>query len=267
MMIEMKNEKNLFLYILDGSLLKKRFYDKILVNLKLAEVFVMYKIFIVEDDLSIQEKMAKKLKEWEFDLYTCEDFKKVEEEFIKVEPDLLLLDINLPYYDGFFWCKKIRKISKVPIIIISARESAMDQIMAMDIGADDYIVKPFYMEVFLAKIKAVLRRNYAYSDEALNVITYKDLKLNLNQNKLLVEEHEIELTKNEFIILQSLFSHSDKILTRNELMNALWNSDSFIDDNTLSVNVNRLRKKLSTYDIEELILTKKGIGYYLNENY
>lgn len=227
----------------------------------------MYKIFIIEDDESILKQMKIKLKEWDYQVQVVNDFKLIDNEYKAYKPDLVLIDINLPFYDGFYWCKKIRSISNVPIIIISARDSSMDQIMAMDIGADDYLVKPFEMDIFLAKVKAVLRRNYSYSDIALNVLTYKDLTINLNKTELLWKDRVIELTKNEFLILQELFTYKDKILSRNELMNALWNSDSFIDDNTLSVNVNRLRKKLEQEGIKKLILTKKGIGYYLNENY
>jgi len=152
-------------------------------------------------------------------------------------------------------------------MMISARDSSMDQIMAMDLGADDYIVKPFYMEVLVAKIKALLRRNYAYKDSSLNLLTYESLKLQLSMSQLINGDEIIELTKNEMVILESFFNDPNRIHERSELMHRLWQSDAFVDDNTLSVNINRLRKKLSDYQIKDLILTKKGIGYYLNESF
>jgi len=227
----------------------------------------MYKLLLIEDDQSIREKIKNKLEDWDYNIILIEDFKNVEEIFIRESPDLVIIDINLPYYDGFHWCKSIRKLSKVPIMMISARDSSMDQIMAMDLGADDYIVKPFYMEVLVAKIKALLRRNYAYKDSSLNILTYKNLKLQLNMSQLIIGEEIIELTKNEMVILDSFFNEPNKIHERSDLMNRLWQSDAFVDDNTLSVNINRLRKKISNYHIDDLILTKKGIGYYLNESF
>lgn len=227
----------------------------------------MYKILLIEDDQSIREKMKNKLKDWDYTISLIKDFKNVESTFLRESPDLVIIDINLPFYDGFHWCKCIRKLSKVPIMMISARDSSMDQIMAMDLGADDYIVKPFYMEVLVAKIKALLRRNYAYKDSSLNLLIYKNLKLQLNMSQLIIGEKIIELTKNEMVILDLLFNEPNKIHERNDLMNRLWQSDAFVDDNTLSVNINRLRKKLLDYEIKDLILTKKGIGYYLNESY
>jgi len=227
----------------------------------------MYKLLLIEDDQSIREKIKNKLEDWNYNIILIEDFKNIESIFIRESPDLVIIDINLPYYDGFHWCKSIRKLSKVPIMMISARDSSMDQIMAMDLGADDYIVKPFYMEVLVAKIKALLRRNYAYKDSSLNILTYKNLKLQLNMSQLIMGEEIIELTKNEMVILDSFFNEPNRIHDRSDLMHRLWQSDAFVDDNTLSVNINRLRKKLSDYKINDLILTKKGIGYYLNESY
>lgn len=227
----------------------------------------MYKLLLIEDDQSIREKIKNKLEDWNYNIVLIEDFKNIEEIFIRESPDLVIIDINLPYYDGFHWCKSIRKLSKVPIMMISARDSSMDQIMAMDLGADDYIVKPFYMEVLVAKIKALLRRNYAYKDYSLNILTYKNLKLQLNMSQLIMGDEIIELTKNEMVILDSFFNEPNRIHNRSDLMHQLWQSDAFVDDNTLSVNINRLRKKLSDYKINDLILTKKGIGYYLNESY
>lgn len=227
----------------------------------------MYKIYLVEDDYSIREKMEKNLSGWDYEICLSNDFREIEKEFTELSPDLVILDINLPHYDGFYWCKKIRKLSKVPIMMVSARDSDMDQIMAMNLGADDYMTKPFYMELFITKVKALLRRNYAYSDEKLNIINYKDLMLLVGKHQLKKDDKVIDLTKNEFIILEILFNNPNKIITRSELMNGLWNSDSFIDDNTLSVNVNRLRSKIKEIEVNDLLLTKKGIGYYLNEDY
>ncbi|HKL42896.1 MAG TPA: response regulator transcription factor [Clostridia bacterium] len=227
----------------------------------------MYKILLIEDDQSIRDKIKNKLEDWDYKITQIKDFKNVEEIFISDSPDLVMIDINLPYYDGFHWCKCIRKLSKVPIMMISARDSSMDQIMAMDLGADDYIVKPFYMEVLVAKIKALLRRNYAYKDSSLNLLTYESLKLQLSMSQLINGDEIIELTKNEMVILESFFNDPNRIHERSELMHRLWQSDAFVDDNTLSVNINRLRKKLSDYQIKDLILTKKGIGYYLNESF
>lgn len=227
----------------------------------------MYKLLIVEDDYSISKKIKNKLQQWDYKVVVAQEFKAIDQLFIQEMPDLVMLDINLPYFDGFHWCKHLRKLSKVPILMVSARDSSMDQIMAMDLGADDYIVKPFAMDIFIAKIKALLRRNYAYQDASLNILVFKDLKLNISQSQLLVGDQNIELTKNELIILEQLFSSPQAIHQRNELMEHLWESEAFVDDNTLSVNINRLRKKLDRFNITDLILTKKGMGYYLNENY
>jgi OmpR family two-component system bacitracin resistance response regulator BceR len=227
----------------------------------------MYKLLIVEDDYSISEKIKNKLQQWDYKVVVAQEFRTIDQLFIQEMPDLVMLDINLPYFDGFHWCKHLRKLSKVPILMVSARDSSMDQIMAMDLGADDYIVKPFAMDIFIAKIKALLRRNYAYQDASLNILVFKDLKLKISQSQLLVADQSIALTKNELIILEQLFSSPQKIHKRDELMQQLWESEAFVDDNTLSVNINRLRKKLKRFEITDLILTKKGMGYYLNDNY
>ncbi|MBK1811817.1 response regulator transcription factor [Clostridium sp. YIM B02505] len=221
----------------------------------------MYKIMIVEDEEKIREIITASLKKWGFDVCCVEDFSNVVGEFASYSPSLVLMDINLPVFDGFHWCNQIRNISKVPVLFLSSRNTNMDIVMAVNMGGDDYITKPFSMEVLIAKINAVLRRTYSYSDASIDVINYNGVLLSLKDNTLHYESKSVELTKNEFKILYVLMKNHERIVSREKIMQELWEDESFIDDNTLTVNINRLRRKLNEIGLEEYIKTVKNQGY------
>lgn len=222
----------------------------------------MQKIMIVEDDEVIASAIQKHLETWNYEVDVIDDFEHVLEKYIQIQPELILLDISLPFYNGYHWCEQIRKISSVPIIFISSASENMNIVMAISVGADDFITKPFDFSVLTAKIQALLRRTYSFS-KSMQVLTYKELVLNILDATISYQEQTIDLTKNELKILQILFEKSETFVSRDDLMIALWQSNEFIDDNTLSVNMNRLRKKLDDFHIEHLIQTKKGLGYKL----
>ena len=222
----------------------------------------MQKIMIVEDDEVIASAIQKHLETWNYAVYVIDDFEHVLEKYVQIQPELILLDISLPFYNGYHWCEQIRKISSVPIIFISSASENMNIVMAISMGADDFITKPFDFSVLTAKIQALLRRTYSFS-KSMQVLTYKELVLNILDATISYQEQTIDLTKNELKILQILFEKSETFVSRDDLMMALWQSNEFIDDNTLSVNMNRLRKKLDDFHIEHLIQTKKGLGYKL----
>ena len=222
----------------------------------------MQKIMIVEDDEVIASAIQKHLETWNYEVDVIDDFEHVLEKYIQMQPELILLDISLPFYNGYHWCEQIRKISSVPIIFISSASENMNIVMAISMGADDFITKPFDFSVLTAKIQALLRRTYSFS-KSMQVLTYKELVLNILDATISYQEQTIDLTKNELKILQILFEKSETFVSRDDLMMALWQSNEFIDDNTLSVNMNRLRKKLDDFHIEHLIQTKKGLGYKL----
>ena len=221
------------------------------------------KVMIVEDDKAIRELLAEALKRWNFDVVALETFEHILEYFLRERPQIILLDINLPIFDGFYWCNKIREISQVPIIFISSRESNMDMIMAMNMGGDDFIQKPFDTEVLIAKIRALLRRSYSYTETQTNVLEYKGVILNLHDLNIYYGEQKVELTKTEFVIFQLLMKHAGSVVSRNKIMRTLWKQEQFIDNNTLSVNIARIRKKLAQLGIEDFITTKKGEGYII----
>ena len=223
----------------------------------------MYKILIVEDDLIIAKSIKTHLSNWDYEVKYITDFKNIIDVFIEFDPQLVLLDISLPFYNGYHWCSEIRKISKIPIIFISSTSDNINIVMAMDMGADDFIVKPFDLHVLRAKIRALMRRTYRFG-HAIEVLEHNGVILNLNNMLLLFQDKEIELTKNEFKIMQVLMESKDKIVSRNSLMTSLWESESFIDDNTLTVNIARLRKKLEEAGIEDFIKTKKNLGYLVS---
>ena len=222
----------------------------------------MYKILIVEDDRTIAENLAAHLRRWNYEVEYAEDFKNVMEQFGRFEPQLVLLDIVLPFYNGFYWCQEIRKFSNVPIIFLSSANDNMNIVMAMNMGGDEFIEKPFDLGVVTAKIQAVLRRVYSLQG-AVNIMDYQGLLLNLGDATVTFQGEKLELTKNEFRILQILMENAEKIVSRDEIIARLWESDEFIDDNTLTVNVARLRKKLESLGAKDLIRTKKGVGYFL----
>ena len=227
-------------------------------------MYVMYKILIVEDDHTISSIIKEKLDRWGYETLSLSDFTDVFSRYASFQPHLVLMDINLPYYDGFYWCTKIRQFSNIPIIFISSRDSDSDKIRAMAQGGDDYIEKPFSMDLLVAKVQAALRRAYSYNDQALNILQHKDMVLDIERLKVLGSGKEIELTPNECKILSVLIRNHDKVVTRARLMKSLWEDESFVDDNTLTVNVNRLRRKLETIGLEGYIKTIKGEGYRLD---
>ena len=222
----------------------------------------MQKIMIVEDDEIIASSIKKHLEKWNYDVFVVNDFENVLEDFRHYEPLLVLLDISLPYYNGYYWCQEIRKESEVPIIFISSTSENMNIVMAMNMGADDFINKPFDLTVLTAKLQAILRRTYSFN-KTQNVLNYQSLTLDLLKGVISYHEDSIELTKTELKIMQILFEHAGQIVSRDTIMEALWQSEAFVDDNTLSVNINRLRKKLDAFSLSQLIHTKKGIGYQL----
>lgn len=222
----------------------------------------MYKIFMVEDDEIIARSIREHLQAWNYDVCCVEDFSNVVAEFVRFDPQLVLMDITLPFFNGYHWCSEIRKISKVPVIFLSSEADNMNIVMAVNMGADDFIPKPFDLEVLTVKIQAMLRRSYDFAGTG-SMLEHKGAILNLNETTLTYQEQKIELTKNEFRILEILMENKEKVVSRETLMTKLWESDNYVDENTLSVNVNRLRKKLEALGLEEFILTKKGIGYRL----
>ena len=222
----------------------------------------MYKIFMVEDDEIIARSIREHLQAWNYDVCCVEDFSNVVAEFVRFAPQLVLMDITLPFFNGYHWCSEIRKISKVPVIFLSSAADNMNIVMAVNMGADDFIPKPFDLEVLTVKIQAMLRRSYDFAGTG-SMLEHKGAILNLNETTLTYQEQKIELTKNEFRILEILMENKEKVVSRETLMTKLWESDNYVDENTLSVNVNRLRKKLEALGLEEFILTKKGIGYRL----
>ena len=222
----------------------------------------MYRILIVEDDTIIAEKIANHLKIWNHDVRIVTDFQHVLKDFAEFDPHLVLLDITLPFYNGYYWCQEIRKISSVPILFLSSMNDNMNIVMAMNMGGDEFIEKPFDLNVLTAKVQALLRRAYSFQGN-VNVLEHEGMLLNLNDASLSYKGEKISLTKNEFRILQMLMENAGKIVARDDIIARLWESDEFIDDNTLTVNVARLRKKLEEAGMHDVIRTKKGIGYML----
>lgn len=222
----------------------------------------MYKIFLVEDDNVIVNQVEKHLRSWNYEVIIAKNFHDIMSDFAKSEADLVLLDISLPFFDGFYWCRHIRQISKLPIVFISGAGDNLNIVMAMNMGADDFICKPFDLNVLTAKIQALLRRAYDFSEgETADVIEHDGIILNMKNASLYFDGENIELTKNEYKILEILLKNKGKMTSRENLMMGLWNTDSFVDENTLTVNMTRLRKKLAEHGISDLIKTKKGLGY------
>lgn len=219
-----------------------------------------YKILLVEDDAVIRRAIAAHIRSWGYEAVEVEDFEQVMGIFTREEPHLVLLDISLPFFNGFHWCMQIRQVSKVPIIFISSAADNMNIVMAMNMGGDDFITKPFDMNVLTAKVQALLRRTYDFAGTS-QLLEHRGAILNLSDGTLLWNNERIELTKNEFRIMKTLMEQKERVVSRDELMENLWATDSFIDDNTLTVNVNRLRKRLEQVGLKDFIVTKKGLGY------
>lgn len=222
----------------------------------------MLKILIIEDDKSIDSILSDELNQWGYQTKSIEDFSTVYETFEKFEPNLVLMDISLPYYNGFYWTQRIRQKSNVPVVFISSHSESMDMVQAIQFGADDFITKPIDITVTIAKIQAILRRTYDYTLDS-DKLVYGELTLNLSSAKLEGEEFSLSLTRTELLILDILFNMKGQIAKREDIINHCWQGDDFIDDNTLAVNMTRLRKKLAGVGLDEFIQTKKGIGYYL----
>ncbi|OKP83217.1 DNA-binding response regulator [Paenibacillus sp. P3E] len=218
-------------------------------------------IFIIEDDAAIFRALKDRLEQWSFHVTGPERYDDVMSTYIQVQPQLVIIDIQLPMYDGFHWCREIRAVSKVPILFLSSRDHPMDMVMAMNMGADDYIQKPFHMDVLLAHIKAILRRTYDYREEADDLMEWNGTILDMKRGLLRKEGQDVILTKNEFFILVVLVKAKDKVISRQDLIRKLWDDEHFVNDNTLTANITRLRQKLAIFHLEEAIVTKKGLGY------
>lgn len=226
-------------------------------------VRVMYKVMIIEDDPKISTIISEHLLKWKFEPYETKDFESLETQFTELKPQLVLLDINLPVYDGYYWCSRFRQLSNVPIIFISSRTQNMDIVMAMNMGGDDFIQKPFSLDVLMAKVNAILRRTYSYQKENNELIEHNGVILHIEKSSIVYMDKEINLTKNELQIIYMLLKKKENIVSREELMEALWESENFIDDNTLTVNIARLRRKLEEIGLPHFINTKKRQGYII----
>lgn len=229
--------------------------------MKTGEQF--YKVFVVEDDKMLEEEIIVLLEKWGFEAFGVETFENISEQVLNKSPHVVLMDINIPSFDGFYWCKEIRKLSKVPIIYISSRNNSMDVIMGMNNGGDDYIEKPFNNQVLIAKLQAIVRRTYEYGIHDAKLIGHGGLVLNLEDTVVSYQDNRTELTKNEFKILKILIENKGSVVSRQALMRSLWDEDVYVNENTLTVNVNRVRAKLYDLGLKDFIATKKGMGYII----
>lgn len=221
------------------------------------------KLLIIEDDKVLLDELILRFNEWDIESQGINDFSDVMTDFIDVKPNLVIIDITLPKYDGFYWCRMIRNISSVPIIFLSSRDHPQDMVMSMQMGADDYVQKPFNFEVLNAKVQALLRRTYEYKSRDFDVFKYRDAVFDFKKLIINRGDDEVELTKNESFILSILSQKMNEVVLRNEIIEALWDDSRFISDNTLTVNVNRLRKKLEAIGLNNAVETKTGSGYIL----
>ena len=221
------------------------------------------KLLIIEDDKVLLDELILRFNEWDIESQGINDFSDVMTDFIDVKPNLVIIDITLPKYDGFYWCRMIRNISSVPIIFLSSRDHPQDMVMSMQMGADDYVQKPFNFEVLNAKVQALLRRTYEYKSRDFDVFKYRDAVFDFKKLIITRGDDEVELTKNESFILSILSQKMNEVVLRNEIIEALWDDSRFISDNTLTVNVNRLRKKLEAIGLNNDVETKTGSGYIL----
>lgn len=221
----------------------------------------MEKIIIIEDNIDLKEQLIDFLERYGYEAYGPNKFENIVEYVLKENPELILLDINLPYYDGYYICREIRKHNNIPIIVVTSRDSEMDELMSMNLGADDFITKPYNTQILLARISSVLRRTQGAKIQ--EILEHKGLKLNVTSGVLTYEDNNCDLTKNELKILNCLMKNKGAIVTREDLMDYLWTSDLYVDDNTLSVNITRIRKKLNEIGFKDGIETKRGLGYIL----
>lgn len=222
-------------------------------------------ILLVEDDKTLFKELKKELEQWDFNVMGVEDFSNVMETYEQVQPEIVIMDVQLPKYDGFYWCRKMRQVSNVPILFLSSRDNPMDQVMSMELGADDYMQKPFYTNVLIAKLQAIYRRVYEFGVEEKRILNWQKAVVDLSKDSIQKDDKVIYLSKTEMIILEMLITKQNQIVTRDTLITALWEDEAFVSDNTLTVNVNRLRKKLAELDMDTAIETKVGKGYMANE--
>ncbi|HDF1739845.1 TPA: response regulator transcription factor GraR/ApsR [Staphylococcus aureus] len=222
-------------------------------------------ILLVEDDNTLFQELKKELEQWDFNVAGIEDFGKVMDTFESFNPEIVILDVQLPKYDGFYWCSKMREVSNVPILFLSSRDNPMDQVMSMELGADDYMQKPFYTNVLIAKLQAIYRRVYEFTAEEKRTLTWQDAVVDLSKDSIQKGDQTIFLSKTEMIILEILITKKNQIVSRDTIITALWDDEAFVSDNTLTVNVNRLRKKLSEISMDSAIETKVGKGYMAHE--
>lgn len=226
---------------------------------------ILAKILIIEDDATLFNELKNRFEEWDYTIEGIEDFSNVMQTFIATSPELVIIDITLPKYDGFYWCRMIRDVSNIPIIFLSSRDHPTDMVMGMQLGADDYVQKPFNFDVLKAKVEALIRRSYEYHPQALDVFKFRDAIFDFKKLRVTLGDEEIELTKNEAFILSLLSQKVNQVVSRDEIIEALWDDARFISDNTLTVNVNRLRKRLEQIGLTQAIVTKTGYGYLLKE--
>lgn len=224
----------------------------------------MYRLLIIEDDKGIADAIKEQAEQWDLQVQCIHNFRNVMAEFAEFDPHIVLLDIGLPFFNGYYWCSEIRKVSKVPIIFISSASDNLNMVMAMNMGADDFIAKPFDQSVLMAKLQAMLRRTYDFST-SVPVLEHRGALLNTGDNSLCYKEDKISLSKNEFRILHILLENKGKVVSREKLMEALWETDCFVDENTLTVNVGRLRKRLDSAGLTDFITTKFGVGYIIED--
>lgn len=224
----------------------------------------MYRLMIVEDDRGIAEAIKSQAQMWGMEVHIITNFRNVMAEFAETDPHIVLLDIALPFFNGYHWCGEIRKVSKVPIIFISSASDNMNMIMAMNMGADDFIAKPFDQSLLMAKLQALLRRTYDFSPP-VPVLEHRGALLHTGEQSLVYGEEKISLSKNEYRILFVLMESKGRVVSRERLMEQLWETDCFVDENTLSVNVNRLRKRLEAAGLHDFIKTKFGVGYLIED--
>ncbi|SFA91519.1 response regulator transcription factor [Clostridium frigidicarnis] len=223
----------------------------------------MKSVLLIEDDIALSKEIKLVLEKWGYEVNLINDFQNIMKEFINTNPHLVIMDVNLPFFDGFYWCSKIREVSKTPIIYLSSRDSNMDVIMGINNGGDDYITKPFSEDLLITKISAVLRRTYDYSKDNSYLIYCEDLILDVEKGEINYKNNKLDLTKNEIRILALLMKSKGKVVSREKLMMSLWEDDEFVNDNALTVNINRIRNRLKEIGIKDFIKTKKGIGYII----
>lgn len=225
----------------------------------------MFKIMLIEDDMTLFQEIKERLSQWSYDVYGVQDFGDILHEFTSIKPELVIIDIQLPKFDGFHWCRMIRAHSNVPIIFLSSRDHPTDMVMSMQLGADDFVQKPFHFDVLIAKIQATLRRVYNYNTERTDLRFWRGATVEYVKNTITNEKGSVELTKNEMFILKMLIERKNQIVSREDIIKSLWDHEHFVSDNTLTVNVNRLRKKLENIGLDPFIETKVGQGYMATE--